>query len=115
MGEGSDDDGFAVARCDIMLAMPHIEARLVDPRDTGWEVWDPSYRVSFWQQQILGGWACREYEVSGGDVSAVLAWARENATLGETFTGFVVVARGGEIGLVRLFGDDPTRRPFVTS
>jgi hypothetical protein len=96
-----------------MLAMSLIEARPVDPRDTTWEVWEPSYRVYFWHEQILDGWSCREYEVTGGDVSAVLDWARENATSGESFTAFAVVARGGELGLVRLLGDDPTRNPSV--
>jgi hypothetical protein len=97
-----------------MLVMPHLDARPVDPRDTTWELWGPSYRVYFWHQQILGAWACREYEVTGGDVSAVFDWANENAKSGETFTVFVVVALGGEIGLVRLSGDDPTRNPLVT-
>jgi hypothetical protein len=92
-----------------MVAMPHLEARPVDPRDTTWEVWDPSYRVYFWYHQVLGGWVCREYEVTGGDVSALFDWANENTKSGETFMMFAVVARGGEIGLVRLSGDDPTR------
>ena len=43
--------------------MPKLECRLVDPRDTTWEVWDPSHRVYFWHQQVRGGWACREYAV----------------------------------------------------
>ena len=95
--------------------MPHLEARLVDPRDTTWEVWDPSYRVYFWHHQVLGGWACREYEVTGADVSAVLEWATENARSGEKFTMFVVVAREGETGLLRLSGDDPTRNLSTSS
>jgi hypothetical protein len=84
-----------------MLAMPRVQARPVDPRETSWEVWGPSYRIYCWHQQILGWWACREYEVTGGDVSAVCEWARESARFGESFTAFAVVARGGEIGLVR--------------
>ena len=96
-----------------MLAMSPIEARPVDPRDITWEVWDPSYRVTFWPAEILDGWSGREYEVTGGDVSAVFDWARENARSGESFTAFAVVARGGDIGLVRLLGDDPTRNTSV--
>jgi hypothetical protein len=92
-----------------MVAMPLLGARLVDPRDATWEVWDPSYRVYFWHEQILGGWACREYAVTGEDVHAVFDWANENARSTETFTVFAVVGLGGEIGLVRLSGDDPTR------
>ena len=31
-----------------MRSMPDLDARLVDPRDSHWELWHPAYRVSLW-------------------------------------------------------------------
>jgi hypothetical protein len=89
--------------------MADLEARSLDPRDTRWEVWDPAYRVFFWSRAVGGGWASREFEVTGATVEDAHSWATANARPDETITLFAVVAREGETGVVRLLGDDPTR------
>jgi hypothetical protein len=80
----------------------------VDPRDTGWEVRDPRFRVYFWRP-LGDAWMSREFELSGGDVVAVLAWAAEIADDDETYTLHCVVETADGTGLVRLAGTDPTR------
>jgi hypothetical protein len=87
--------------------MAEVDARLVDPRDARWEQWNPAYRVSLWTQSG-DGWASREFEIGGADVSDVLDWIREQRDV-ETFTLYAVVDRGEDRGLVRLAGNDPTR------
>jgi hypothetical protein len=89
--------------------MSNLTSRPIDPRDTGWEVWNPAYRVYFWQRVSATGWGSRELEVSGDDIVAVLDWATRNANDGETYTLFAVVDYGDERGLIRLAGHDPTR------
>ncbi len=89
--------------------MSHLTSRQIDPRDTGWEVWNPAYRVYFWRPISASGWGSREFEVSGDDVAAVLDWAARNANEGETYTLFAVVDYEDELGIVRLAGHDPTR------
>ena len=89
--------------------MSNLIARLVDPRDTGWEVWTPAFRVYFWR--LIGDeYSSREFEISNADITMVLDWANLQASDDETYTVFAVVDRGGDLGLVRLAGDDPTRR-----
>jgi hypothetical protein len=97
-----------VKNLDDDLAVPELDARPVDPRDTGWEVWDPRYRVYFWRP-YGGGWASRSFEVSGADAYAVLDWATRHADDDETYTLFAVADHDDERGLVRLAGSDPTR------
>jgi len=92
-----------------MCSVSHLSARPVDPRDARWEEWSPSYRVYFWRPVGGTGFASREFEIRGGDVEAVFAWADENRVEPETFALFVVVDRGDGPGLVRLAGTDPTR------
>jgi hypothetical protein len=92
-----------------MMPMADLHARPVDPRDTGWEVWNPAYRVYFWRRVSPTGWGSREFEVSGGDIAAVLEWATRNANDGETYTLFAIVEYGDERGLIRLTRHDPTR------
>jgi len=87
--------------------MTQIDARLVDPRDAGWEQWNPAYRVSLWKHSG-DGWASREFEIGGADVNEVLAWIREQPD-GETFTLYAIVDHNAGRGLVRLAGIDPTR------
>ena len=89
--------------------MSNLTSRPIDPRDTGWEVWNPAYRVYFWRRVSATGWGSRELEVSGDDIVAVLDWATRNANDGETYTLFAVVDYGDERGLIRLAGHDPTR------
>jgi hypothetical protein len=89
--------------------MSKLISRPIDPRDQRWEIWRPTYRVYFWRLVSPTGWGSREFEVSGGDIVAILNWAERHADRGETFTVFVVVGEGERLGLVRLAGGDPTR------
>ena len=91
----------------MMVAVTELRARPVDPRDTRWEVWNPAFRVYFWRRW-MGGWMSREFEIRGGDVVGVLAWAAEHAEDGETYTLHCVVEAPDGTGLVRLTGEDPT-------
>ena len=54
-------------------------------------------------------WSSREFEVSGADAVEVFAWAAQHAIDDETYTVFALVDHGGDPGLVRLAGVDPTR------
>jgi hypothetical protein len=92
----------------MMAAVTELRVRPVDPRDTRWELWKPLYRVYFRRPRGTG-WMSREFEVSGGDVVAALAWAAEHAENQETYTVHCVVEGADGPGLVRLAGDDPTR------
>jgi hypothetical protein len=92
----------------MMSEMSDLDARPVDPRDQGREIWNPAYRVCYWHR-FESAWASREFEVSGGDIGSVLARAAERAENNETYTVFAVVHFDDEVGLVRLAGDDPTR------
>jgi hypothetical protein len=93
-----------------------MEVRLVDPRDTDWEIVQPMFRVYFWEPQPAppgvpkesAGYRSTEFEVSGVDVSEVLAWAETNTPSGATRTIYAVVEQGNRRGLVRLAGTDPT-------
>jgi hypothetical protein len=85
-----------------------MQARPIDPRDTKWEVSPLSYRVYFWQRQGIARHRSDEFELDGvGDVGEVLRWANEHAE-GRTFVVYAAITRGGEPGLVRLAGIDPT-------
>jgi hypothetical protein len=84
-----------------------LDARLVDPRDTRWEVSSPTYRVYFWRR-VGGGYHSEEFQLSGAsDIRDVLAWAEERAE-GRTFTVYALVNALGELGLVQLADVDPT-------
>ena len=94
-----------------------MDVRPVDPRDSGWEIGSPSYRVYFWEQrpargdvsQHLAGYGSTEFEVSGAtEVGEVLAWAEATAPSGASYTVYALVELGSERGLVRLAGVDPT-------
>lgn len=79
-----------------------MKTRLVDPRDTQWEVDRPAYRVCFWDRPALHA---HEYEVTEADADDVLAWAKEQAEAeGRTYTVYVVVESDGAVGLVRISG-----------
>jgi len=87
-----------------------MRAYLVDPRDTTWEVSQPVYRVYFWEKQRDyedSGWASEEWELQGADISEVMDWTEETAK-GRLSVLYVCVSHGGELGLVRLSGIDPT-------
>jgi hypothetical protein len=93
-----------------------MDVRPVDPRDTGWEITSPSYRVYFWEaqppppgaQDDAVGYRSSEFEITGADVAEVLAWAEATAAGESSFTLYGVIEHGGERGLVRLAGIDPT-------
>jgi hypothetical protein len=92
----------------MMVAVSELQVHPVDPRDTSWELWDPRYLVYFWQS--LGqGWRSREFELTGGDVVAVLAWAAAHTQDRESYTVHCIVESADGTGLVRLTGNDPTR------
>jgi len=81
-----------------------VTATQVDPRDETWEEWDPAYRVYFWDSAS----ACDEWELVGCEVEEALRWANASAH-GRPFTLHAVVKQPGDVGLIRLFGSDPTR------
>ena len=76
----------------------------IDPRDETWEVYDPAYRVHFWDSNA----ALDAWELVGCDVEDALAWAQKSAGT-RTFTLYSVVKQPSEVGLIRLLGTDPTR------
>lgn len=92
-----------------------MDATVVDPRDSQWEILRPSYRVYFWQEDSLptqlkpdsSGYRSSEVEMVADDVGEVLSWATK-AGEGRLYTVYAVVRRHGELGLVRLAGADPT-------
>lgn len=105
-------------------------ARPVDPRDIGWEVDRPAFRVYLWRQARLEdrppehrpaglrqsdmGWVCLEWELTGGDVDDVLSWADAHAVGRDVAEVWVVVADRGDghgKGMVRLRGYTPTAGP----
>lgn len=90
-----------------MIATP------IDPRDACWEVTDPAYRVYFWRVPPAPQMSvCREYRLEGAaDVREVLSWASSRVETDE-FPVVYVEHRDpeGELGLIRLFGDDPHSR-----
>lgn len=101
-----------------------MDIRLIDPRDVSWEIWDPTFRVYFWEKRDIDlraaelegidpasvGYASYEYEIRGGDVHQVVDWATDTAAReGKTYTLYLVIDIGGEKGRVHLAGDDPTR------
>jgi hypothetical protein len=66
--------------------------------------------VYYWRSWPGGGIASREFDPVAPDVVSVLAWAADNANVDEILTVFVVVDAKGERGVVRLAGDDRSRR-----
>ena len=85
-----------------------VRVRSVDPRDQTWEVWNPAYRVYFWERDEVGGWRSEERELSECDAAEALGWARRESK-GRSFTLYTVVRDDRGVGLIRLAGDDPTR------
>ena len=85
-----------------------VNVRGVDPRDQGWDIDRPSYRVCFFDAS--GG--SDEYEVSNADVIEVLDWA-EAQRAGRTYALYACVP-SGDLGLVRLLGTDPNKTQAQT-
>jgi hypothetical protein len=87
-----------------------MRAHQVDPRDIQWEADTPSYRVYFWQQAGHGpesGWASDEWQLDDGDLLEVLAWA-DSDDRHRRYVLYACCAHGGDPGLIRLTGTDPT-------
>jgi hypothetical protein len=80
--------------------MPDIEARPADPRDRRWEVWNPRYRVHFWQQ-VGDAHLSREFDITATEVDAALSWIATERADDETFMLFALVDSGADRGLVR--------------
>jgi hypothetical protein len=84
-----------------------VQAHQVDPRDQEWAVDTPRYRVYFWSP-LDGGWASDEWELDAEDVTEAILWAKEHGD-GRDFVLYAVLpAEGERVGLVRLYGVDPT-------
>ena len=82
----------------------------VDPRDEAWEVDRPRYRVHFWQLRD-GGWVSDEWELPATDVIEAFWWSEEHADRGVYQMHAVVPDQEGRVGLVTLYGQDPTAQP----
>jgi cold shock CspA family protein len=110
-------DGFryrAVSVHPLDDERPAMRIEPIDPRDAGFEVDGPAFRVHFWRLLEAGAFASEEFEIRGADVDAVIEWATKKTWADElTFVLYAVVRSGDEIGLVRLLGHDPTREPFL--
>jgi hypothetical protein len=81
-----------------------------------WQVDDPLYRVDFWHQlqtppgarQETMGYKQDSYRLTEANgFGEVLAWAEANSD-GRSYVIYVELSRGGERGIVRLEGSDPT-------
>jgi hypothetical protein len=77
----------------------------IDPRDERWGVDTPAYRVYFHDARGTSD----EYELTGADVTEVLAWA-ETERRGRTYVAYVCTTGRDGLGLIRLAGADPNDR-----
>ena len=82
-----------------------------------WEVHEPIYRVDFWHQlpappggrQEMMGYKQDAYHLSDVEnFDQVRSWADANAG-GRSFVIYAEISRGGERGIIRVHGIDPTR------
>jgi hypothetical protein len=84
-----------------------MQVRQVDPRDQGCAVDTPKYRSYFWSP-LDGAWAADEWELDAADVTEAICWAEEHSDGRDYVLYAVITAEGGRVGLVRLYGFDPT-------
>lgn len=100
--------------CQSIDTLGTMEISPIDPRDTAWELRDPTYRVYFW---TVPDSASYEWRITAAaDVHEVIAWAE--AERGErSYELFVehVDRRASETsewveeaGLIRIAGENPT-------
>lgn len=82
-----------------------MEAYSKDVRDQAWEVHNPTYRVIFWSPD---GNESDEWELTGGDVRQVLAWADANRGK-RSYVAYVCTTLHGSLGMIRLLGEEPSR------
>ena len=85
-----------------------MQARQVDPRDQDWEVKSPRYRAYFWTPLDGHGWKSDEWELDAADVTEAFCWAEEHAAGRDYELHAVVPVEGNGVGLVTLYGADPT-------
>ena len=94
-----------------------IKAQRIDPRDQSWEIDRPSYRVYFWHRQGTTDdsmWASDEWELTeADDIAGVMSWAESNSN-GRQFVMYVSALTLEGVGLVRLFGLDPSAQPATS-
>jgi hypothetical protein len=89
-----------------------VEVVPVDPRDPRWEVDSPAYRVYLWRPHG-NGWESQAFELRNArDAREALDWASREADSDRIFTLYALVEQGGERGLVRVAGVDPTAEPL---
>jgi hypothetical protein len=88
-----------------------MQAERVDPRDEAWEVKTPRYRCYYWTPlNGDGAWKSDEWQIDAADVTELILWAEENSA-GRDFVLYgVIPADGARVGLVKLYGSDPTER-----
>lgn len=81
-----------------------MRAQKVDPRYASSLEESPAYRVDFW----VGTSGSEEWRLEGvRDVAEAMAWAATRAR-DRTFVLYAEYHDGPDVGLVRLFGEDPT-------
>lgn len=93
-----------------------METHEVDPFDIEWEDRAPAYRVQVWSRPDPKGavpfplaWRGTTYRLEGAaNVAAVLSWAQAHTPPGGKVTVAVESERDGLLGVVRLYGVDPT-------
>ena len=84
-----------------------MNVRPVDPRDTLWEVDNPTYRVYFFD---VAASRSDEFELDDAEVDDVLAWASEHAGERRYAVYLRIAPPDVSPGLLRLLGDDPFRK-----
>ena len=90
-----------------------MKAQPVDPRNERWEVSRPVYRVYFWErtdpERADSGWSSDEWRLEDADVDEVLEWAHARAA-DRRFVAYaeIILSQPDDLGLIRLFGTDPT-------
>lgn len=103
------DEGTTRRASNPSIVSLRMEIRPIDPRDTGWEVPHPVFRVYFWDRHYTS----YEYEVTGADVHEVIEWAEGKAGHQLTYVLYALVDRGegvdgvDRLGLIQLAGRDP--------
>jgi len=88
-----------------------MDIRSIDPRSANLIIDTPIYRVEFWHHLPSHGAAqamrSETFEVSGADVTDVLAWASGKSEAEESeFVLYVSIASRADVTLFRLAGSD---------
>jgi hypothetical protein len=91
-----------------------MQARVVDPRCTTWELNNPVFYVSFFRHDSAHthvpsqsvSHASEEWELTGGDVQDALAWAKNHAGQDRSWILHVADPSPEGPGLIQLAGID---------